>query len=306
MAIAPNQRIFYPNLEIQDQLEAAGIDHLQDVTGRFPDELLPPSQERWQIGKLSADLIDLEIPTKLFLADDRILRSAYIDLKNDEQMARYGSAMSWAYPHHFMKEFPARVITIILPNKPPKKVQFSRTDADYIDAARRVFESLYCQNHDRILGAEFIKTEDDEEELAGIYLNMGEYDYIYPRDGYLDEEDRALTELYNQRAFQDILPPISSSSSNSPEVSSRSASTSLFQTTSEGDELSISDEEFKLSSPASSQIQKSQDESSISDEEFKHSSPAPSSSQIQSPELQTPIPKQKFTVPANGYYRSTG
>jgi len=304
MAIETNRRIFYPNLEIEDQLEAAGVDHLKDVTGRFPDELLPPSRERWQIGNLNADLADLEIPTKLLMADDWIVRSGYIDLKNDQQMSRYGSAMSWAYPVHFLKEFPARVITIIVPNQPPRRVQFSRTDADYIDAARRVFESLYSQNSDRILGAEFMETENGDEELAGIYLNMGEYDYIYPRDGYLDDEDRALVELYNQR----FLPPISSSSFNSPDVSSRSASTSLFQTTSEGDELSISDEEFKYSSPApaSSQIQKPEDELSISDEEFKSSSPVPASSQILSPELQTPIPKQKFTIVTNGYYRSTG
>lgn len=304
MSIETNQRIFYPNLEIQDQLEAVGVDHLIDVTGRFPDELLPPSRERWQIGNLNADLTDLEIPTKLIMADDLIVRSGYIDLKNDQQMSRYGSAMSWAYPIRFMKEFPARVITIIVPNQPPRRVQFLRTDADYIDAARRVFESLYCQNHDRILGAEFMKTENGDEELAGIYLNMGEYDYIYPRDGYLDDEDRALVELYNQR----FLPPISSSSFNSPDISSRSASTSLFQTTSEADELSISDEEFKFSSPApaSSQIQKPEDELSISDEEFKSSSPAPASSQTLGPELQTPIPRQKFTVETNGYYRSTG
>jgi hypothetical protein len=304
MGIEANRRIFYPNLEIQDQLEAAGIDHFEDVTGLFPDELLPPSRERWQIGKLNADLIDLEIPTKLLKADDWIVRSGYIDLKNDQQMSRYGSAMSWSYPFDFLKEFPARVITIIVPNQPPRRVQFSRTDADYIDAARRVFESLYSQNSDRVLGAEFMETENGEEELAGIYLNMGEYDYIYPRDGYLDDEDKALVELYNQR----FLPPISSSSFNSPDVSSRSASTSLFQSTSEVDELSISDEEFKYSSPApaSSQIQKTEDELSISDEEFKSGLPAPASSQIQSPELQTPIPRQKFTVVTNGYYRSTG
>ncbi|MBS0605365.1 MAG: hypothetical protein KF898_09320 [Parachlamydiales bacterium] len=304
MAIETNRRIFYPNLEIEDQLEAAGVDHLKDVTGRFPDELLPPSRERWQIGNLNADLTDLEIPTKLLMADDWIVRTGYIDLKNDQQMSRYGSAMSWAYPFQFLKEFPARVITIIVPNQPPRRVQFTRTDADYIDAARRVFESLYSQNYDRILGAEFMESENGDEELAGIYLNMGEYDYIYPRDGYLDDEDRALVELYNQR----FLPPISSSSFTSPDVSSRSASTSLFQTTSEGDELSISDEDFKYSSPApaSSQIQKPEDELSISDEEFKSSSPAPASPQTLSPELHTPIPKQKFTVVTNGYYRSTG
>ncbi|MBS0652172.1 MAG: hypothetical protein JSR39_01455 [Verrucomicrobia bacterium] len=282
MGIEANQRIFHPNLEIQDQLEAIGIDHLEDVTGLFPDELLPPSRERWQVGNLNADLSNLEIPTKLLKADDLILRCAYIDLKDDRQMYMYGCGMSWTYPLHFMKEFPAKIVENITPNRSVEHIQLSRTDADYINAARAVFESLYVQNPDRILGAEFIETDDDEE-LAGIYLNMGEYEYIYPRDGYLDEEDKALVELFNKTAFQERLVeeaiPVSSSS---PDVSSMSTSNSISASASEVDELSISGEDSKPSSPA------------------------PASSQTPSPDLQQPSLRKKIITSLSGYYRSTG